>query len=160
MGKRRVLFASAAVVAAGIGVGGIATAHGRDAKFHVKIAGTNEVPANDADARGDVHLVIDLDKSEVCYDLRFDRVGTPNRGHIHKAIAGANGGIVVPLFELATPDQASNPLNDQLERNRLRNQCVPGDPTVLADIVAHPAQYYVNFHNARFPGGAIRGQLG
>ena len=37
MGKRKVLFASAAVVAAGIGVGGIATANGRDARFHVKL---------------------------------------------------------------------------------------------------------------------------
>ena len=37
MGKRRVLFASAAVVAAGIGVGGAVTANGRDARFHVKL---------------------------------------------------------------------------------------------------------------------------
>ena len=160
MGKRRVLFASAAVVAAGIGAGGMVTANGRDARFHVKIAGTQEVPVADADGRGTVRLTIDLDSNKVCYDLRFDRAGTPNRGHIHKAAAGANGGIVVPLFELMPADQQSNPLNDELERNRVKDACVTGDPAVLADIVAHPDQYYVNFHNSRYPGGAIRGQLG
>jgi hypothetical protein len=158
MGKRKVLFASAAVVAAGIGVGGMVTANGRDARFHVKIAGTQEVPVTDGDARGDVRLTIDLDTNEVCYDLRFDRAGTPNRGHIHKGLAGANGGIVVPLFELA--GDAPNPLNDELERDRADDECVSGPADVLADIVAHPADYYVNFHNARFPAGAIRGQLG
>ena len=30
---------------------------------------------------------------------------------------------------------------------------VPGDPAVLARIVANPANFYVNVHNARFPGG-------
>ncbi len=33
------------------------------------------------------------------------------------------------------------------------------DPAVLAQIEANPSGYYVNLHNARFPGGAIRGQL-
>jgi hypothetical protein len=36
---------------------------------------------------------------------------------------------------------------------------VPGDPAVLARIVANPAGFYVNVHNARFPGGALRCQL-
>ena len=33
------------------------------------------------------------------------------------------------------------------------------DPAILADIAAHPENYYVNLHNSRFPGGAARGQL-
>ncbi len=28
-----------------------------------------------------------------------------------------------------------------------------------ADIATHPEDYYVNVHNAEFPGGAVRGQL-
>jgi hypothetical protein len=30
---------------------------------------------------------------------------------------------------------------------------------LLEAIAADPAGYYVNLHNPRFPGGAIRGQL-
>jgi hypothetical protein len=36
---------------------------------------------------------------------------------------------------------------------------VSGDPAVLSQIVANPAGYYVNVHNARFPGGSLRCQL-
>ena len=32
-------------------------------------------------------------------------------------------------------------------------------PGALADILAHPADYYVNVHTAAFPKGAMRGQL-
>jgi hypothetical protein len=31
---------------------------------------------------------------------------------------------------------------------------------LIGEIAANPSGYYVNLHNARFPGGAIRGQLG
>ena len=37
--------------------------------------------------------------------------------------------------------------------------CVTADPALLADIVAHPGNYYVNVHNAPYPAGALRGQL-
>jgi hypothetical protein len=35
----------------------------------------------------------------------------------------------------------------------------PVDRRLLMDIIQHPQDYYVNVHNADFPGGAIRGQL-
>jgi hypothetical protein len=161
MGKRRIMLAGAALAVGATGVSGMAFAHGRDAKFRVTLAGTNEVPvAADPDGSADVKLVIDLDENTVCYDVKFDRTGTPNRGHIHKEVAGKNGPIVIPFFDLQNADQAANAMHDVLETGRVRNECVTADATLLADIVANPQDYYVNFHNARYPGGAIRGQLG
>jgi len=160
MGKRRVLFASAAVVAAGIGVGGAVTANGRDARFHVKINGANESPDADLDGRGDARLEIDLDDSRVCLDARFERTGTPNRGHIHRGDVDANGPIVVAFFDLNTAAGAPDPLNDELEQDRVKDVCATATPELLAEIVEFPERFYVNFHNSRYPGGAIRGQLG
>ncbi|MBA3400981.1 MAG: CHRD domain-containing protein [Actinobacteria bacterium] len=37
-------------------------------------------------------------------------------------------------------------------RGERRSGSAPG-------IIDHPEQYYVNVHNAPFPGGAVRGQL-
>ena len=87
---------------------------------------------------------------------QIDGVGTPNRGHIHLAPAGSNGGIVVPFFELAAAP--TDPRNDEIENGRITD-CVAADPPVLSAIVASPGLYYVNIHSSRFPGGAARGQL-
>ncbi len=37
--------------------------------------------------------------------------------------------------------------------------CVPVEPALAADVGQNPSDYYVNVHNAAFPGGALRGQL-
>ena len=37
--------------------------------------------------------------------------------------------------------------------------CVEAGRTLAKDILKNPADYYVNVHNAEFPGAALRGQL-
>ncbi len=37
--------------------------------------------------------------------------------------------------------------------------CVKVDRALALEILKRPADYYVNVHNAEFPGGAVRGQL-
>jgi CHRD domain-containing protein len=156
MRDRRVLLAGVAVVVAGTGIGGIAVANGARDQLRADLRGTNELPATDLDARGRARVELDVVGGELCFSIRFDHVGTPNRGHIHVGGSDVNGGIVVPLFELAT--MPADARHDALEEGRL-DDCVPADPTVLAAIAADPDGYYVNLHNARFPAGAARGQL-
>lgn len=123
------------------------------------LTGLQEVPQADPDGSAKVKVYIDADAGRVCFDARIDATGTPNRGHIHTGAAGTNGGIVVTFFELRTVDTpASDPRNDEIEQGRI-TECVDADPTVLAAIVANPSAYYVNFHNARYPAGALRCQL-
>ena len=143
-----------------VAIGGIATAG--DRTLHAALDGVQEVPDADPDGIGRARVTVDEEAGEVCFTVRFNGVGTPNRGHIHTGIAGMNGGIVVPFFELI--GMPADPRNDDLEDGHLEG-CVTLDPAVpanaalLADIAANPQNYYVNLHNARFPGGAVRGQL-
>jgi hypothetical protein len=156
-GRRRpALLAGTAVLLAAMGVSGAVIARGGEERLRAELRGTNEVPATDLDARGQARVTLDVRDGEVCFSVRFDRVGTPNRGHIHVGAAGVNGGIVVPLFELA--DLSADARHDALERGHL-DGCVEADPAVLEAIAANPEGYYVNLHNARFPAGAARGQL-
>ncbi|HEY1514093.1 MAG TPA: CHRD domain-containing protein [Gaiellaceae bacterium] len=44
-------------------------------------------------------------------------------------------------------------------RSRSRASCTTTSAALAAAIVRRPAAYYVNVHNAKYPGGALRGQL-
>jgi hypothetical protein len=156
MGKRRVLLAGSAVLVGATAVSGVAIARGGEERLRADLRGSNEVPAADPDGRGRAKVTVDVEGGEVCFSVRFDDTGTPNRGHIHVGDAGINGGIVVTLFELV--GMPADERNDALEEGRLE-RCVAADAAVLEAITANPDGYYVNLHNARFPAGAIRGQL-
>ena len=139
--------------------GGVVSANDGTVTLTARLTGAQEVPAADPDGSGKAQVEIDVEAGTVCFDVKHDAVGTPNRGHIHAGAAGVNGPIVVPFFELRTVDTpATDPRNDEIELGRIQD-CVTGDPAILADIVANPGNYYVNLHNARFPAGAVRCQL-
>jgi hypothetical protein len=129
-------------------------------RLEARMRGTNEVAAVvDLDSRGFATVRIDVEDSEVCFNVSFERGGTANRGHIHRGIAGVNGPIVVAFFDLEMPDDQTDPRLDTLERRNGLRDCVDADPVILQEILANPSGFYVNLHNARFPGGFVRGQL-
>jgi hypothetical protein len=163
MRKRLVMFVLLAAIGL-LATGSVATASQTTVTLTARLSGAQEVPAADRDGGGKAFVMIDVEAAEVCFDIKsLSDVGTPNRGHIHEGAAGVNGPIVVPFFELRIPPAdpgapATDPRNDAIESGRIMD-CVPGDPAVLERIVANPAGFYVNVHNARFPGGALRCQL-
>ena len=119
-------------------------------KFTTELTGEAEVNAagepnqGDLDGTGSASLTVNVGQSRICYDIDVSGIATPMRGHIHRGVVGANGAIVVPFFESDAVD-----LND----------CVTVDRELAKEIMKHPEQFYVNVHNADFPGGAPRGQL-
>lgn len=76
------------------------------------------------------------------------------RAHIHKGAAGTNGGIHWDFLEAGVPVASIGG-----QPATLRGVAVARSAAVLSDLLANPAQYYVNVHSTAFPGGAIRGQL-
>jgi hypothetical protein len=84
-------------------------------------------------------------QGQVCYELSVKDIATPTAAHIHTGAVGASGPVLVPLAAPA---------------NGASKDCATLDKEKIADILKNPANYYVNVHNAEFPDGAVRGQLG
>ena len=120
------------------------------AKVHLQVGMTGfqevnasgQVDQGDPDGFGIADLHIDTVALTV--DWNFTKVANidlPLTGaHIHQNIAGKNGPVVVDF-------------NGQLSGTGFGY-------ADLANVIAHPENFYVNLHNTAFPGGAIRGQLG
>ena len=107
------------------------------------LLGSNEVSGGDPDGSGTAHITLNQGQKEVCFEITVENIDTPTRAHIHRGVAGVNGPIVVTFFDVISPLQG----------------CVSGQKDVIKDIRQNPQNYYVNVHNAAFPGGAVRGQL-
>ena len=106
----------------------------------------------DPNGRGEVYVFgIDGDATTLCYVLLVDKIETATAAHIHEGAAGANGPVVANLAAPFDGDAA-----DCLTEGET-GKFPTGEK--VADILANPEDYYVNVHNATYPGGAIRGQL-
>jgi hypothetical protein len=118
-------------------------------QLEATLSGANEVPPADPDGTGTAKVT--AAGGLVCWQVTWAGIGTPTRAHIHQAPAGVNGAIVVPFFE------APNGLPSTLDSV---DGCTSGVDRVLARAIrTGPSGFYVNIHNAEFPGGTIRGQL-
>jgi hypothetical protein len=136
MRRALVLIAAAALTVAGSAP---ALADGRP--LTAELVGSTEVPvAGDPDGMGHAKVTLNQGLGEVCWDIMVADIATPLAAHIHVGEAGVPGGVVVPL----SPGSG----------------CIDGvDAELIKDIRQNPSNYYVNVHNADFPGGALRGQL-
>ena len=104
----------------------------------------NETDGGDVGATGHASVRLNQGQNQVCFSIEANDLTTPAvAAHIHKAPAGANGGVVVNF------DVATNGLSG----------CVEASSDLIKDIRQNPWDYYVNVHNPTNPGGAIRGQL-
>ena len=110
------------------------------------LTGAAEVPGpGDADGTGNASLTLNHGKGEVCYELTVDKIAAANAAHIHEGAVDKAG---PPIANLTPPTNGSS------------KGCVALDKDKLKDVMQNPANYYVNVHNAEFPDGAVRGQLG
>jgi hypothetical protein len=109
------------------------------------LLGANEVPTlGDPDGSGTARVTINSGRGELCYELTVTGIEPATMAHIHVGAAGVAGGVRVTL---AAPTSGTS------------SGCVPVTKTLAKAILENPAGYYVNVHNAPYPGGALRGQL-
>jgi CHRD domain len=113
-------------------------------ELQADLIGANEVPPADPNGVGEVHVfAADSSPDTLCWVLFVDGIGKPTMAHIHRGAAGVVGPVKVPFKAPADGDSAG---------------CVK--TTLATRILNNPSNWYVNVHNAKFPSGAIRGQLG
>ena len=118
---------------------------------------TNRRIVGDRDGRGEVYVFgVDGDPTTLCYVLTVSRIEPATAAHIHKGAPGENGPVVANLAAPADGNAA-----DCLTEGEVGPGTTPKFPTgeTVQNILQNPGDYYVNVHNAEYPGGAIRGQL-
>ncbi|MCC2594675.1 CHRD domain-containing protein [Tessaracoccus sp. OS52] len=112
----------------------------------VELTGAAERPGpGDPDGVGTAYFTLNPGLGEICYALEVSGISPARAAHIHVAGPDAPGPVVVPL--VAPTDGSSS-------------GCADVDRELVMEILRHPGEYYVNVHNADYPGGALRGQLG
>ena len=121
---------------------GVAFAGNGGAPRVTTLSGAEEVNGGDTDGSGFAAIRLNVGQERVCWEISYEDIAEPFAAHIHRAPAGSNGGVVVPLF---VPSISSG--------------CVSADGDLIQEIIDYPERFYVNVHNADFPGGALRGQL-
>jgi hypothetical protein len=112
------------------------------------MSGGVEVPKGDPDGKGSA--TIRLTARRVCFTIKTQKVGAIAAGHIHKGARGKAGPVVVTLI---------SKVSSKATRTGCSGASKGATAKVIRAIKAKPGAYYVNVHNAKYPAGAIRGQL-
>jgi CHRD domain len=112
------------------------------------LTGAAEVPGpGDPDGSGTATITINRGTGEICWSITVTGITLPaSAAHIHEAPAGVAGPVDVTL---SPPDATGT-----------SSGCTTVSRDHAKEIAKDPAEYYVNVHNADFPAGALRGQLG
>lgn len=94
---------------------------------------------------------------ELCYTITDRHIKPAKAAHIHKGKRGVAGPIVVTL-KPPVKGSARGCIKAVKHENK-KNAALVLTRSELHGIVNSPQRYYANVHNAKFPKGAIRGQL-
>ena len=119
------------------------SALGASKTFTVSLSGKAETPKGSPTGKGTAKLTLNPSTGKVCFNLTWSGIGTPTASHIHQGKKGVAGPVLIPIFG-GTPKHKG---------------CVKADKSLVKKIVKSPTGYYFNIHTAKYPGGALRGQL-
>ena len=142
---------AALAVAATVVVAGpvFARGSGKTNVFVGQLTGSMEVPPAEPTATARAVITLKPSSDTVCFRLHWDGLTSVTAAHIHVGDAGVTGSVVVPFFGTPIPDTITSV-----------GGCVHNvDPALIQDIHDNPSGYYVNVHDAAYPGGAVRDQL-
>ena len=119
--------------------------------YRLNMTGAQEFPGpGDPDGSAVGHIFLDDVTGDVSWKLFYSNIAAPTAMHIHGpgGSPGSAAGVFIGLGVATSGGPGT--LIDSLV----------AAPASVAAVVSDPTDFYVNIHNADFPPGAIRGQLG
>jgi hypothetical protein len=116
--------------------------------YSATLSGANEVGAP-GDPDGSATSLVQIDGNVVTFAFTWKNIPAPTMGHLHVGATGVSGAVKVPLFTSALPETTDG----------AAGVVAVNDPALVAAIIAHPSDFYLNLHTSEFPAGAVRGQL-
>jgi hypothetical protein len=137
---RRLVFSL--VLAAAIAPAALAVPRAMHPELGAKLAGKYEVPKGSPTAHGIVNVTLDANSRKVCWTFDLAGVARPAFAHIHKGRAGTSGPVFIALG-----------------KTYKAKGCATASKKAVDAVESNPNAYYVNVHNAKYPNGAVRGQL-
>ncbi len=141
------LTVGAVALTGAVAAGSPASADSRSIVLRTALSGAAEVPGpGDPDGTGRAKVRVKASTGLICVSITVKGIALPAvMAHIHEGPARMAGPVVQGL---TAPDASG--ASETCVRN----------PSLAAELVADPADYYVNVHTSQFPAGAVRGQLG
>ena len=135
------------VVALGLGAVPVAAQAADGGRpYDLNLTGDAERPGpGDPDGSGTAHLTVNPGLGKVCYSVTVSGVDPIRAAHLHVAPATAAGPVVIPLAPFTGDSTAG---------------CADVERALALALVQDPGSYYLNVHNATYPAGALRAQLG
>ena len=128
-------------------------------RFVATLAGTNEVPSVNTTAAGEAVFVLSDDGMSMTYTVTVSNIDDVFASHIHLAMAGVNGPVVVPLFSGSKIGTFTGVLAEGTITAATLSGSMAGKPlsALITEIKAGNA--YVNVHTKLHASGEIRGQI-
>ena len=138
---RSALIGVTVIVASFVGV--LAASAGTTASTKLEATLNGKAEGAPKTNKGKAEVTLNAATGKVCWDFRLAKIdGKPNQAHIHLGKRGVSGNVIVPLGA-----------------NYKRQGCTTAAKATVRAILKSPGAYYVNVHNAKYPVGAVRGQL-
>jgi hypothetical protein len=108
-----------------------------------KMTGGAESPKGAPNGSGLAVIHLNAAKGTVCWQFTgLKGVTGPTASHIHKGGKGVSGPVFIPLGAKFA-----------------MKGCTKASKSSITAVETKPGAYYVNVHNAKYPNGAVRGQL-
>lgn len=148
MSVRLKIAAFSAVAVGATGLIGVPNAMAADGgrPITVEMTGADERPGpGDPDGSGTSMFTVNPGQAKVCYVITVADIDPATAAHVHRAPATAAGPVIIPL---AAPTSGSS------------SGCATVTRELALELIQSPGDFYVNVHNAAYPAGAVRGQLG